>query len=168
MDGAHGAVGRRGQDAIAVLAAPPVIEAGHIERILLRQSEQILPFPAVPLVKARGRDQAAPHPHAVPEQGFFSGRLRSGVDDQGSGQLVSPLHEPRRDLAAGFRQHRRVGGRADLPGRPLASAVFLLDCFDDLPNFFALLCRKLIPSTHLWGLPCNKLYAAVQNIVYHK
>src|SRR5699024_8895323 len=91
------------------------------------------------------------------KQGFFSGCLRSGVDDQGSGQLVSPLHEPRRDLTAGFRQHRRMVGRAALTGCPALASVLTLNCFSNLTNFFALLRRKLIPSTHLLRPPVQQV-----------
>ena len=83
MDRAHGGIRRSRQDAVAVLSVPVVIQSCHIERAALpRKCEEILPLSSIPLIKARGRDEASAGLDAFPEQGFLRRCLRPGIDHQ--------------------------------------------------------------------------------------
>ena len=59
MTPAHGLVGLGGQNTVATLILPLLVDARHIERLRARQTEQALSLVRAPLVKAAGGDDAA-------------------------------------------------------------------------------------------------------------
>jgi len=59
MNPTHGRVGLRGQNAVAALILPLIVDARQIKRLRIRQAEQVFSLIRAPLVKAAGGDDAA-------------------------------------------------------------------------------------------------------------
>ena len=59
MNPAHGRAGLRGQNAVAALILPLIVDARQIKRLRIRQAEQVFSLIRAPLVKAAGGDDAA-------------------------------------------------------------------------------------------------------------
>ncbi|MPM26492.1 hypothetical protein SDC9_72995 [bioreactor metagenome] len=151
MNPTHGLVGLSGQNAVAALILLLLVDARQIERLRVRQSEQILSLICTPLIKAAGRDDAAAHLHAASKQRLFLCTFRPGVDNQRLLGLKAPAHEVCFNAALPLHQNRSLQGRPDFTRRPCVPSAATLHRLNDFLKFRALLRRELISPTHKSG-----------------
>ena len=152
----HGCIGLRSQDTVARLSVPNGIQARHVKHILPRQRKKIFLLLPVPLKKARGGDHTPLRCDAGPEQRLVCCSLCPGVDNQITGEFISPGLQFRMNATSRGNQNRSSCSRADLAGCPSSSTMPPLNLLDNLENFSTLFCRKLIPPTHKYHRPYIK------------